>query len=177
MAAMPRAPLRSLCHSRGQIAGASSPSHDYGAVTCQVKTDFDGCVRVLTQWSRSPHLLLNSVNPIGWRAETQLRDRRSLRLERDHLIVPGGNLANSAPQGLPEMPSWAWSPSPDLRHPGRGRQSPGALPAKSTGHARSVRLTGAFEPVERTPAHAIRIGIRILAQGRGHPGDGGWCST
>ncbi len=35
---------------------------DYGAVTCQVKADFDGCVRALTKIVKeAPIYLLNSV--------------------------------------------------------------------------------------------------------------------
>ena len=45
-----RAGLRSLVLiPEGKIAwGKLSQAMDYGAVTCQVKTDFDGCLRVLT---------------------------------------------------------------------------------------------------------------------------------
>src|SRR6202522_3565613 len=61
-----RAGLRSLVViPEGKIAwGKLAQAMDYGAVTCQVKTDFDGCVRVLTEIVRkSPIYLLNSVNP------------------------------------------------------------------------------------------------------------------
>src|ERR1700677_3393048 len=49
----------------GKIAwGKLSQAMDYGAVTCQIKTDFDGCVRLLTEIVRkAPIYLLNSVNP------------------------------------------------------------------------------------------------------------------
>jgi threonine synthase len=41
-----------------------SQAIDHGAVTCQLKTDFDGCVRVLAEVvRRAPVYLLNSVNP------------------------------------------------------------------------------------------------------------------
>ncbi len=47
-----------------------SQSLDYGALTCQLKTDFDGCVRVLNEVvQRMPVYLLNSVNP--YRVEGQ----------------------------------------------------------------------------------------------------------
>src|SRR5215469_691331 len=61
-----RAGLRSLVLiPEGKIAwGKLSQAMDYGAVTCQLKTDFDGCVRVLTEIVReAPIYLLNSVNP------------------------------------------------------------------------------------------------------------------
>ncbi|MBO0912197.1 MAG: threonine synthase, partial [Acidobacteria bacterium] len=80
-----------------------SQSLDYGAVTCQLKTDFDGCVRVLNEVvERMPVYLLNSVNP--YRVEGQKTAAYEL-LEQfgweppDHIIVPGGNLANSSAVG------------------------------------------------------------------------------
>src|SRR5205807_2363643 len=49
----------------GQVSwGKLSQALDYGAVTCQLKTDFDGCMRVLNEVvQRMPVCLLNSVNP------------------------------------------------------------------------------------------------------------------
>ena len=80
-----------------------SQSLDYGAITCQLKTDFDGCVRVLNEVvERMPVYLLNSVNP--YRVEGQKTIAFEL-LEQfdwqvpDHIIVPGGNLANSSAIG------------------------------------------------------------------------------
>jgi threonine synthase len=80
-----------------------SQSLDYGAITCQLKTDFDGCVRVLNEVvQRMPVYLLNSVNP--YRVEGQKTAAFEL-LEYfgwnppDHIIVPGGNLANSSAIG------------------------------------------------------------------------------
>ncbi len=80
-----------------------SQSLDYGAITCQLKTDFDGCVRVLNEVvERMPVYLLNSVNP--YRVEGQKTAAFEL-LEQlgwdspDHVIAPGGNLANSSAIG------------------------------------------------------------------------------
>jgi threonine synthase len=80
-----------------------SQSLDYGALTCQLKTDFDGCVRVLNEVvERMPVYLLNSINP--YRVEGQKTLAFEL-LEQfawdppDHIIVPGGNLANSSAIG------------------------------------------------------------------------------
>ena len=76
---------------------------DYGAVTCQLKTDFDGCVRVLTEIvNQAPIYLLNSVNP--YRLEGQKTPAFEIAEAfdwnvPDHLIVPGGNLANSSALG------------------------------------------------------------------------------
>src|SRR5215475_10576775 len=88
----------------GKISwGKLSQSLDYGAITCQLKTDFDGCVRVLNEVvERMPVYLLNSVNP--YRVEGQKTVAFEL-LEQmgweppDHIIVPGGNLANSSAIG------------------------------------------------------------------------------
>ncbi len=80
-----------------------SQSLDYGAVTCQLKTDFDGCVRVLHEVvQRMPVYLLNSVNP--YRLEGQKTAALEILeqmnwLVPDHVIVPGGNLANSSALG------------------------------------------------------------------------------
>ena len=80
-----------------------SQSLDYGALTCQLKTDFDGCVRVLNEVvERMPVYLLNSVNP--YRVEGQKTAAFELLeqfdwLPPDHIIVPGGNLANSSAIG------------------------------------------------------------------------------
>src|SRR5439155_16590340 len=88
----------------GKISwGKLSQSLDYGAITCQLKTDFDGCVRVLNEVvERMPVYLLNSVNP--YRVEGQKTAAFEL-LEQfdwqvpDHIIIPGGNLANSSAIG------------------------------------------------------------------------------
>ena len=100
-----RAGLRSLVLiPEGKIAwGKLSQSMDYGAVTIQLQTDFDGCVRVLAELIRRlPIYLLNSVNP--YRLEGQKTPAFELMEQLDwqmpeHLIVPGGNLANNAALG------------------------------------------------------------------------------
>jgi threonine synthase len=88
----------------GKIAwGKLSQSLDYGALTCQLRADFDGCVRVLSEViSRYPIYLLNSVNP--YRLEGQKTAAIEL-LEQldwqvpDHVVVPGGNLGNNSALG------------------------------------------------------------------------------
>jgi threonine synthase len=100
-----RAGLRSLVLiPEGKIAwGKLSQSMDYGATTVQLKTDFDGCVRVLAEIvKRAPVYLLNSVNP--YRLEGQKTPAFEMLEQMDwqvpqHLIVPGGNLANSSALG------------------------------------------------------------------------------
>ena len=100
-----RAGMRSLVLiPEGKIAwGKLSQALDYGALTIQLKTDFDGCVRVLTEVvQRAPVYLLNSVNP--YRLEGQKTPALEIAEQMnwevpDHLIVPGGNLANGSALG------------------------------------------------------------------------------
>jgi threonine synthase len=80
-----------------------SQALDYGAVTCQLPTDFDGCLRLLQELvRRAPVYQLNSINPF------RLEGQKTLALELleqldwqppDHIIVPGGNLGNSSAIG------------------------------------------------------------------------------
>jgi threonine synthase len=100
-----RGNLRSLVLiPEGKISwGKLSQSLDYGALTCQLRTDFDGCVRILNELVQNrPIYLLNSVNP--YRIEGQKTAAIEL-LEQlnwegpDHIIVPGGNLGNSSAIG------------------------------------------------------------------------------
>lgn len=88
----------------GKISwGKLSQALDYGAVTCQLHTDFDGCVKVLNELvRRKPIYLLNSVNP--YRLEGQKTAAIELMEQLDwqppdHIIVPGGNLGNSSAIG------------------------------------------------------------------------------
>ncbi len=136
-----------------------SQSLDYGTITCQLKTDFDGCVRVLNEVvERMPVYLLNSVNP--YRVEGQKTAAIEL-LEQlgweppDHIIVPGGNLANSSAIGkaLREMkPLGFISRLPKISV----IQAEGANPL-----VRTIRENGGEKliPVQAdTMATAIRIG-------------------
>ena len=150
-----------------------SQSLDYGAITCQLKTDFDGCVRVLNEVvERMPVYLLNSVNP--YRVEGQKTAAFEL-LEQfnwqppDHIIVPGGNLANSSAIGkaLREMKQLGFiSRLPKVSV----IQAEGANPL-----VRTVREAGGEKlvPVHaETMATAIRIGnpaswkkaVRVIAE-------------
>jgi threonine synthase len=100
-----RAGLRSIVFiPEGKIAwGKLSQSMDYGSFTIQLKTDFDGCVNILTDLvKRFPIYLLNSVNP--YRLEGQKTPAFEMLEQLDwqvpeHIIVPGGNLANSSALG------------------------------------------------------------------------------
>jgi threonine synthase len=144
----------------GKISwGKLSQSLDYGALTCQLRTDFDGCVRVLNEVvKRMPVYLLNSVNP--YRLEGQKTAAIEL-LEQlawqtpDHIIVPGGNLGNSSALGkalleMKELGLIATLPKLSVI------QAEGANP-----FVRSLREHGGktLSPVEAdTFATAIRIG-------------------
>ena len=100
-----RAGLKSLVLiPDGKIAwGKLSQAMDYGAVTCQLKADFDGCLTLLTRIvNEAPIYLLNSVNP--YRLEGQKTPAFEIAEAfdwnvPDHLIVPGGNLGNSSALG------------------------------------------------------------------------------
>ena len=80
-----------------------SQALDYGALTCQLRTDFDGCLRLLHELvKRAPVYQLNSINPF------RLEGQKTLAIELmeqlgwqppDHIIVPGGNLGNSSAIG------------------------------------------------------------------------------
>ena len=163
----------------GKIAwGKLSQAMDYGALTCQVKTDFDGCMRVLNEIvKREPIYLLNSVNP--YRLEGQKTPAFEIAEAfdwnvPDHLIVPGGNLGNSSALGkgfkeLKELGLVARIPRISVI------QAEGANPL-----VRSMALTrgASIEPVEaHTRATAIRIGnpaswrkaARVIQESNG------WC--
>ncbi|HUA15579.1 MAG TPA: threonine synthase [Verrucomicrobiae bacterium] len=80
-----------------------SQALDYGALTCQLRADFDGCLRLLQELvQRAPVYQLNSINPF------RLEGQKTVALELleqldwqppDHIIVPGGNLGNSSAIG------------------------------------------------------------------------------
>ena len=100
-----RGGLRSLVLvPEGKISWSKlSQALDYGAVTCQLRTDFDGCLKLLQELVRkAPVYQLNSINPF------RLEGQKTLAIELleqfdwnppDHIIVPGGNLGNSSAIG------------------------------------------------------------------------------
>jgi len=175
-----RAGLRSLVLiPDGKIAwGKLSQAMDYGAVTCQLKTDFDGCLRVLTEIVReSPIYLLNSVNP--YRLEGQKTPAFEIAEAfdwnvPDHLIVPGGNLGNSSALGkgfreLHELGLVARMPRISVI------QAAGANPLV---HSLADHQGESIEPMEaHTRATAIRIGnpASWRKAARAILDTGGWC--
>ena len=156
-----RAGLRSLVLiPEGKIAwGKLSQAMDYGAVTCQLNTDFDGCVRVLTEIVReAPIYLLNSVNPYRLEGQKTPAIEIAEALDwnvPDHLIVPGGNLANSSALGKGFL---------EMRELGLISRMPRITVVQAEGAnplVRSLKESRGTEmqPVEaHTRATAIRIG-------------------
>jgi len=139
--------------------GKLSQALDYGAVTCQLKTDFDGCMRVLNEVvQRMPVYLLNSVNP--YRLEGQKTAAIELMEQfdwqpPDHLIVPGGNLGNSSALGKAFI---------EMKHLGFISSLPKISIIQAAGAnplVRAMRENGGKKliPVQaETAASAIRIG-------------------
>jgi len=80
-----------------------SQALDYGAVTCQLRTDFDGCLELLQQLVRRARVYqLNSINPFRLEGQKTLAIELLEQLDwqpPDHIIVPGGNLGNSSAIG------------------------------------------------------------------------------
>lgn len=175
-----RGGLRSIVFiPEGKIAwGKLSQSMDYGALTVQLKTDFDGCVRILTDLvTRFPIYLLNSVNPYRLEGQKTPAFEMLEQLEwqvPEHVIVPGGNLANGSAlaKGFAE-----------IKHLGLIQRMPKISIIQAEGANplyRSIEENGGEEliPVKaNTRATAIRIGnpaswrkaLRALRT------TGGWC--
>jgi len=156
-----RGAMRSLVIiPEGKIAwGKLSQSLDYGALTCQLRTDFDGCVRVLNDIIRRyPIYLLNSVNPYRLEgqktAAIELLEQLDWRVP-DHVVVPGGNLGNNSALGKAflEMKRLGFVDSvPKISV----IQAEGANPLYRTVHEKAGKE---LVPVEaETLATAIRIG-------------------
>jgi threonine synthase len=80
-----------------------SQALDYGALTCQLRTDFDGCLLLLQELvKQAPVYQLNSINPFRLEGQKTLAFELLEQLEwepPDHIIVPGGNLGNSSAIG------------------------------------------------------------------------------
>jgi threonine synthase len=163
----------------GKIAwGKLSQAMDYGAVTCQLKADFDGCLRLLTQIVKEePIYLLNSVNP--YRLEGQKTPAFEIAEAfdwsvPDHLIVPGGNLGNSSALGKGFR---------EMHELGLVTRMPKISVIQAAGANPLVRSfkehqAAALEPVEaHTRATAIRIGnpASWRKAARAIQESGGWC--
>lgn len=158
----------------GKIAwGKLSQAIDYGATTCQLKTDFDGCVRVLAEIvERAPVYLVNSVNPYRLEGQKTVAVEIAEQMEwqvPDHVIVPGGNLANGSAlgKGFAEMLALGLT---DRVPRISVIQAEGANPLYTSVHQHQGER---LDPVQaHTRATAIRIGnpaswrkaVRVLQQ-------------
>lgn len=88
----------------GQVAsGKLAQALEYGAHVLQLHTDFDGCLKVLHEVvQKFPAYLLNSLNPYRLEGQKTVAFEIMEQLDwnvPDHVIVPGGNLANSSALG------------------------------------------------------------------------------
>jgi threonine synthase len=91
----------------GKIAlGKLSQALDYGAMTLQIRGDFDDCLRRIRQIAVDvPELgiyLMNSVNPFRLEGQKSIMYRVMEAMDwqtPDWIIVPGGNLGNSSAFG------------------------------------------------------------------------------
>jgi len=144
----------------GQVAsGKLAQAIEYGAHVLQLQTDFDGCLRVLHDVvQRFPAYLLNSMNP--YRLEGQKTVAFEIMEQLDwqvpnHVVVPGGNLANSSALGKGFL---------ELRELGLIRALPKISIIQAAGAnplVRTMRENGGTELVRvnaETRATAIRIG-------------------
>jgi threonine synthase len=144
----------------GQVsAGKLAQALEYGAHVLQLRTDFDGCLKVLHEVVRKfPAYLLNSLNP--YRLEGQKTVAFELLEQLDwnvpgHVIVPGGNLANSSALGKGFI---------EMRELGLIRSLPRISIIQAEGAnplVRTMRENGGKELVRvnaETRATAIRIG-------------------
>lgn len=144
----------------GQVAsGKLAQAIEYGAHVMQLHTDFDGCLNVLHDVvHRFPAYLLNSLNPYRLEGQKTVAFEIMEQMDwavPDHVIVPGGNLANGSALGKGFQ---------ELRDLGLIRNLPKISIIQAAGAnplVRSMRENGGKELVRvnaETRATAIRIG-------------------
>ena len=136
-----------------------SQALDYGAITCQLRTDFDGCLKLLQELvKRAPVYQLNSINPFRLEGQKTLAIELMEQLEwqpPDHIIVPGGNLGNSSAIGKALI---------EMKELGLISRLPKLSVIQAEGAnalVRTLRETGGKELISvpaETRATAIRIG-------------------
>ena len=88
----------------GQVsAGKLAQALEYGAIVLQLRTDFDGCLKLLHEVvQRFSAYLLNSVNPYRLEGQKTVAFEVAEQMNwsvPDHVIVPGGNLGNCSALG------------------------------------------------------------------------------
>lgn len=144
----------------GQVAaGKLAQAIEYGAHVIELRTGFDGCLKILDEIvARLPFCLLNSVNPYRLEGQKTVAFELMEQLDwkvPDHVIVPGGNLANSSALGKGFL---------ELRHLGLISTLPRISIIQAEGAnplVRTMRENGGRELVRVEPetrATAIRIG-------------------
>ena len=141
--------------SKGKLAQAL----EYGATVIQLRTDFDGCLKLLEQVVQHfPAYVLNSVNPYRVEGQKTVAFELAEQVDwniPDHVVLPGGNLANcsSLGKGFLELHKLGFiSKVPKISV----IQAEGANPL-----VRTMRENGGRELVRvnaETHATAIRIG-------------------
>jgi len=140
-------------------AGKLAQALEYGAQVLQLRTDFDGCLKVLHEVVRKfPAYLLNSLNPYRLEGQKTVAFELMEQLDwkaPDHVIVPGGNLGNSSALGKGFL---------ELRDLGLIQALPKVSIIQATGAnplVRTMRENGGKELIRvnaETRATAIRIG-------------------
>jgi threonine synthase len=144
----------------GQVAsGKLAQAFEYGACVLELRTDFDGCLKILYEVARqSRAYLLNSVNPYRLEGQKTVAFELMEQLDwqvPDHVIVPGGNLGNSSALGKGFL---------ELRELGLVPATPKISIIQAAGAnplVRTMRENGGRELVRVQPetrATAIRIG-------------------
>jgi threonine synthase len=140
-------------------SGKLAQALEYGAHVIELRTDFDGCLKVLYDVARrSGAYVLNSVNPYRVEGQKTVAFELMEQLDwqvPDHVIVPGGNLGNGSALGkglleLRELGLIGAVPKLSII------QAAGANPL-----ARTMRENGGRELIRVNPetkATAIRIG-------------------
>jgi len=143
----------------GQVAlGKLSQSLAYGATTLMVRGDFDACLRLVEQAAeRLGVYLLNSINPY------RLEGQKTVVLELldqlgwdppDWIVLPGGNLGNTAAFGKALLEARSWGLIPRLPRLA-AVQAAGAAPFAQAFAEGFVRR---YAVKAETVATAIRIG-------------------
>ena len=88
----------------GQVSsGKLAQALEYGAHVLQLRTDFDGCLKLLEEVvKRFPAYLLNSLNPYRLEGQKTVAFELMEQLNwivPDHVVVPGGTLGNCSALG------------------------------------------------------------------------------
>lgn len=88
----------------GQVStGKLAQALEYGAVVVQLRTDFDGCLKLLGEVvEKFSAYLLNSLNPYRLEGQKTVAFEMAEQMDwsvPDHVVVPGGNLANCSALG------------------------------------------------------------------------------